>query len=265
MKVFITFHDFTSVKKGSQHKFAENIHHFTFMEVDFMSFVDKIDEYLNQHKMSQSEFEKENGLSKSLVSKWRLGSVPRADTLRQIAGFMGISVEDLMSEDMADLYGSGSVPDNWTEAPDVVRDASLRYIPVYRCLSHSAGEPDPDDIEMHFAVLPDNIRSAEDCFGFTIKDSSMAPEIEAGDTVIVRNDPDPASGDIVLVNTPGVDAFCRKLIRQGDFIILQPFNSHYDAEAYTPGDLETLPVLFRGKVVAVIREIKSSSHSVPEL
>lgn len=230
-----------------------------------MSFIDKIDEYLKQHKMSQSEFERANKLSKSLISKWRKGSKPRSDTMRDIADFMGISVDDLMSEDIADLYGSDSVPDTWSSAPDVVRDASLRYIPVYRFLSHDSDVPNPDDIEMHFAVLPDNIKSAENCFGFTIKDSSMAPEIEAGDTVIIRNDPEPDTGDLVLVNTPGEDAFCRKLIRQDDLIILQPYNNRYDATAYTSGDLDMLPVLFRGKVIAIIRPVRSSSGSVPEL
>jgi SOS-response transcriptional repressor LexA len=230
-----------------------------------LSFIDKIDEYLKQHKMSQSEFERANNLSKSLVSKWRKGSNPRSDTLREIADFMGISADDLMSEDAADLYGTESIPDNWSSGPDVVRDASLRYIPVYRSFSHDAEVPDPDEIEMHFAVLPDNIKSAENCFGFTIKDSSMAPEIEAGDTVIIRSDPEPDTGDIVLVNTPGENAFCRKLIRQGDLVILQPFNSRYDAQAYTTGELEMLPVLFRGKVVAIIRAVRSSSNSVPEL
>lgn len=231
-----------------------------------LSYLDKIDEYCVQHKISQTQFEKDSGLSKGLISKWRSGAAkPRMTTLEKAADHIGITIDDLMREDAADYYRQKQVPDSWPDTPDAVRDASVKYIPVYRELNPLSADPDPASVEMHYAVMYDSQPDADDCFGYTITDSSMSPYILAGDVVIVRRDNDPAEGDLVLVSSPGEDTVCRKLVRKDDCIILQPFSPHYDAILYRQSELDLLPVFFRGKIVTVIRNIRSSSNSVPEI
>lgn len=232
----------------------------------FLSYLDKIDEYCAQHKISQTRFERDAGISKGLISKWRSGkNNPRMDSLQKAADHIGITFDDLMREDAADYTRHKPVPDSWQDGPDIVRDASIKYVPVYRYLRPDTEDLDPDTVEMHYAVMPDNIQSPEECFGYAISDSGMAPDIQRGDTIIVRRDSDPDTGDIVLVSTPGQETICRKLIRKDGWIILQPFNSHFDAVLYRQEELDLLPVFFRGKVVRVIRDVNSSSYSVPEL
>lgn len=230
-----------------------------------MSFLDKIDEFCHQHNMKQTRFERESGLSKGLISRWRRGTTPRVDSLQRAADYMKIPLNDLMSRDAADIYGSSLIPDTWPDAPDIVRDSSLRYIPVYRFLSPDGSSPDTEDIVTHFAVLPENTPDADECFGYTVTDSGMLPYIEPGDTVIVRLDDEPDTDDIVVVSVPGSGTVCRKLVRTGDGIILQPFNRHYSSSLYREEETGLLPVLMRGKVITVIRNVRSSSHSVPEL
>lgn len=235
------------------------------MEVIFVSFLDKIDEYCQQYDKKQTPFEREAGLPKGIINKWRNGTKPRIDSLQKVADYMNVTLKDLMSTDAADIYGSSLIPDNWTDGPDVVRDSSLRYIPVYRCLSPDGSSPEPDDIMTHFAILPDNTPDANECFGFAVTDSGMSPYIDPGDIVIVRSDPEPESEDIVVVSVPGTGTVCRKLIRNGDDIILQPFSMHYSATLYRSHELDLLPVIMRGKVITVVRNVRSSSESIPEI
>jgi SOS-response transcriptional repressor LexA len=128
-----------------------------------------------------------------------------------------------------------------------------------------AQDPDPADIVTHLAILPGNTPYADKCCGVTITDSGMSPYIEPGDVVIIRADDEPASEDIVVVYTPELGTMCRKLVRKGNDIILQPFSMHRNATVFRQEELDLLPVIFKGKVIAIVRNVKSSSDSVPEL
>lgn len=262
---FHHLHDFISENWASQHESADYFHHFAHEEVIIVSFLDKIDEYCQQHNMKQTPFERQAGLPKGIITRWKHGTKPRLDSLQTVADYMKIPLRDLMSTDAADICGSRSVPDNWSDAPDVVRDSALRYIPVYRSPDSVAQDPDPADIVTHLAVLPDNTPDADKCCGVTITDSGMSPYIEPGDVVIIRADDEPASEDIVVVYTPELGTMCRKLVRKGNDIILQPFNMHWNAIVYRQEELDLLPVIFKGKVIAIVRNVKSSSDSVHEL
>ena len=229
---------------------------------DFLSFLDKIDAFCAERNISVTRFEREAGISKGLIPKWRSkGFMPTYKSQLKIAARMGISVEDLMRDGPADLH-SKAIPDNWSHKPDIVRDATVRYIPVYRYAGPES--PEPDDILMHLAVLPETLDSADECFGMPIEDSSMSPDIMAGDIVIVRRDPSPASGDIVIVTEPGNKTLCRRLIIRGDDIILQPLNNHYAPSIYRKEECDLVQLVFAGKVIAIIRRINSSSYSIPE-
>lgn len=227
-----------------------------------MSFLDKIDRFCKERHMSTTRFEREAGLSKGLVLKWRSkGFYPSHRSQKKVAGYIGISVQDLMSEDLSD-FSQGPVPDNWSHAPDVVREASVRFIPVFRYSGLAA--LDKDDIFMHLPVLPSDIESPEECFGTVIEDSSMSPDFDPDDIVIVRKDTEPISGDIVIVLVPGDQVLCRRLILDGSNIILQPFSRHYAPSVYREEERDLLPVLFLGKLIARYGKVNSSSCSIPE-
>ena len=227
-----------------------------------MSFLDKIDEFCAERNISATRFEREAGLAKGLIPKWRSkGFYPSYKSQIKAAARMGISVEDLMRDDPADFYGSNTL-DNKSPKPDIVRDATVRYIPVYRYTGPEM--PEPAEILTHLAVLPETLDSADECFGMPIEDSSMSPDIMTGDIVIVRRDPSPVSGDIVIVTEPGDKTLCRRLIIKGDDIILQPLSNHYAPSIYRKEECELVQLVFAGKVIAVVRRINSSSYSIPE-
>lgn len=230
-----------------------------------MSYIDKIDEFCAEHKISQTRFEREAGISKGLISKWKNGkATPRIDSLQKAADRIGISVEDLMSEDPADFDRTSTVPDTWSQAPDIVREASVRYVPVFRYEDIGIQEEDASGIISHLAFLPETLEYAGECFGIRIEDSSMSPDIEPGDIAVVRQDSSPASGDVVIAVVPGEGTYCRRLIRSSGSIILQPYSRHFMPLIYREEELDMLPVIFKGKVIAVFRQMMSSACSVPE-
>lgn len=229
-----------------------------------MSFLDKIDEFCAERNISSTRFEREAGIGKGLISKWRKKDlIPSYRSQMKAAALIGITPEDLMREDPVDL-NSGPVPDNWTHKPDIVRDATVRYIPVYSCEDLEFKSADKPGIITHLAFLPETLESAGECFGMVIEDSSMMPDLQPGDIAIVHIDELPDSGDIVIVVTPGEKTLCRRLIISGNNYILQPFSKHYAPVVFSREELDFLPVVFKGKVIAVYRHMMSSSYSMPE-
>ena len=70
-----------------------------------------------------------------------------------------------------------------------------------------------------------------------------------GDTVIVRQQDDAESGDIVIVLINGDSATCKKLMKYTDGISLLSFNPAYEPMTFTNKEIEDKPVRIIGKVV----------------
>lgn len=77
----------------------------------------------------------------------------------------------------------------------------------------------------------------------------MQPRIVEGDIVIVRQQPDADSGDVVIVQVNGDKATCKRLAKYSSGISLISFNPAYEPMNYTNEQIERLPVTIIGKVV----------------
>ena len=67
-----------------------------------------------------------------------------------------------------------------------------------------------------------------DLFGLKIKGDSMTPRICDKDVVIVHQQPDAESGDIVVATINGDDAVCKRLIKYQNAIVLRSTNPAYE-------------------------------------
>ena len=70
-----------------------------------------------------------------------------------------------------------------------------------------------------------------------------------GDIVIVRQQDDAKSGDIVIAMVNGNDATCKRLMKYAGGISLISLNSKYQPMQYTNQEIEETPVRIIGKVV----------------
>lgn len=77
----------------------------------------------------------------------------------------------------------------------------------------------------------------------------MEPKMSEGDIVIVRQQDDAESGEIVIVTVNGTDATCKRLRKYRDGIELISNNPSYEPIFFTNEEIETKPVKIIGRVV----------------
>ena len=153
--------------------------------------------------MSQEALAKAIGLKdKSSISKIESGN-PSLDTVEKIAKAMRCSV----------LYLRG-----W---------AKSTTIPV---LGHVAAGIPIESIEdvIDYEEVDEKLASLGELFGLKIKGDSMSPRISDGDVVIVHQQPEAESGEVIIATINGDDAVCKKIMKYGDTVLLRSNNPAYD-------------------------------------
>ena len=88
-----------------------------------------------------------------------------------------------------------------------------------------------------------------DYFALRVKGDSMNPRICDGDVLIVRQQKNADSGDVVVVRIGEEDATVKRYVRNEGSITLQPFNTAYEPLVFTNKQIKSLPVSIIGKVI----------------
>lgn len=86
-------------------------------------------------------------------------------------------------------------------------------------------------------------------FGLQIHGDSMEPRMCEDDVVIVRQQDDAESGDVVIAMVNGNDAICKRLRKYRDGIELISNNPSYEPMFFSKEEIENKPVKIIGKVV----------------
>lgn len=97
--------------------------------------------------------------------------------------------------------------------------------------------------------IPEEMAATGEFFGLQIHGDSMEPKFSEGDVVIVRQQDDAESGDIVIAMINGDDATCKRLRKYRDGIELVSTNPSYEPMFFSNEDIEQKPVKIIGKVV----------------
>lgn len=97
-------------------------------------------------------------------------------------------------------------------------------------------------------ITPEMARTGE-FFGLKIKGDSMTPDICNGDIVIVRQQNDAETGDIVIATVNGNEATCKRLRKYKDGIELIAINPSYGTFEFSNEEIANIPVRILGKVV----------------
>lgn len=97
--------------------------------------------------------------------------------------------------------------------------------------------------------ISEALASTGEFFGLLIDGDSMEPDIHKGDTVIVRQQNDAESGEIVIAMVNGCDATCKRLIKYAEGISLVSLNNKYAPMFFSNKDVTEKPVRIIGKVV----------------
>ena len=102
--------------------------------------------------------------------------------------------------------------------------------------------------------ITEELACTGDFFGLQIRGDSMIPNICDGDIVIVRQQNDAESGEIVIATVNGTDATCKRLRKYSGGIELISNNPSFAPMDFTNQEIIEKPVKIIGKVVELRRK-----------
>ena len=107
---------------------------------------------------------------------------------------------------------------------------------------------------LDYEEVPQSWKNQGEFFGLRIKGDSMKPDINHGDTVIVRKQSTANNGDVVITLVNGDDVTCKKFEKLDNGIILISNNSEYSPMYFSNEEVVTKPVVILGRFVELRRK-----------
>ena len=107
---------------------------------------------------------------------------------------------------------------------------------------------------LDYEEVPQSWQNQGEFFGLRIKGDSMKPDINNGDTVIVKQQSTANNGDVVIALVNGDDATCKKFEKLDNGIMLISNNSEYSPMYFSNEEVATKPVVIVGRVVELRRK-----------
>nr|DAM28943.1 MAG TPA: repressor protein [Bacteriophage sp.] len=213
---------------------------------------EKIKELCKEKHISVNALEQELGFAKGSLCKIDKNK-PSSEKLQKLANYFNVQLEYLtgasefktkkeMLQHFDDVYNTPALQS------DVFRLEKGMKIPVLG--SVAAGTPIfAEENYIGSEEISEELASTGEFFGLKIKGDSMSPRIMEGDTVIIRQQDDAESGDIVIVLINGDSATCKRLMKYQEGISLISFNPAYEPMTFSNKDIMEKPVRIIGKVV----------------
>lgn len=189
---------------------------------------------------TQEELAQRLGLQKSAIAKYENGRVENIK--RSIIGEMAKILECSPAYLMGWDNNVSPIPGGSKEKKKGVTIKILGRVAAGIPLEAIEDIIDTEEISQELAATGE-------FFGLRIAGDSMEPDIHKGDTVIVRQQNDAESGEIVIAMVNGCDATCKRLIKYAEGISLVSLNSKYAPMFYSNKDIEEKPIRIIGKVV----------------
>lgn len=190
--------------------------------------------YISNSGKQQKEIAADLGISPTTFNTWCVGKImPRMGKVQAIADYFGIGKSDLI-DDKSNLYGK-----------------KTRKGIVINVLGQVAAGIPIEAIEdiIDTEEITEEMAKTGNFFGLKIRGDSMEPRMCEGDVVIVRQQNDAESGDIVIATVNGDTATCKCLRKYRDGIELVSNNPSYEPMFFSNKEIENKPVKIIGKVV----------------
>lgn len=200
------------------------------------------EELLEEQGLTAYKVAKMTGVSTATLTSWKQGKyVPKPDKMQKIADCLGVRLDYLMGQ------SSYKTDLDMANAVSADRKKGVK-VPVLG--SVAAGIPIEmiEDVVDWEEITPDTAKTGT-FFGLKVKGDSMSPRIAEGDTLIVRQQDDAESNDIVIVTINGDSATCKRLVKRESGISLISFNPMYAPMEFTNEEIVKKPVRIIGKVV----------------
>lgn len=198
---------------------------------------DRIKEGMALRDLKQTDLAERTGISKGALSSYISGRyVPKQNNIYLISKALNVSEAWLMGND---------VPYDRCEYISSHRGVIINVLGrVAAGIPIEAIEEIIDTEE-----ISEDMAATGKFFGLKIHGDSMEPKISEGDTVIVRQQNDAESGDIVIALVNGHDATCKRLKKYAGGIMLLSTNPKYEPMIFSEEQIESTPVRIIGRVM----------------
>lgn len=177
------------------------------------------------------------GVGKSTVRKWENGMIEnmKRDKIAKLADALGVSPAYLMG---------------WEDSSNM-NVGHIKHGRIINVLGRVAAGIPIEAIEeiIDTEEISEEMAATGEFFGLRIKGDSMEPKISEGDTVIVRQQNDAESGDVVIAIVNGNDAVCKRLKKYAGGIMLLSNNPKYEPMVFSEEDIVNTPVKIIGRVM----------------
>lgn len=204
-----------------------------------MGMAERIKERRTAMGLTQEDLGEKLGLQKSAIAKYENGRV------ENIKRTIILDMAKILDCSPAYLMG-------WEEAPKSNKRKGVTINVLGQVAAGIPIEAVTDIIDTE--EIPEEMAKTGEFFGLKIHGDSMIPHICDGDIVIVRQQNDAESGDIVIATVNGDEATCKRLRKYRDGIELISNNPNYKPFEYSNEEIETKPVRIIGKVVELRRK-----------
>ena len=198
--------------------------------------------------LTQAQIGKKLGVAQNTYSYWERGLINiDIENLKRIAELLGVSAAYLLGNDTP----SSPIPEavDPEVLADYVPDSELHPI---RIIGTVRAGYDGLAFEDHEGYELSDVHHPEDYFYLRVSGYSMAPRINPGDLALVRCQPMVESGDVAVVILGDDESTIKRFIKNGNSIVLQPFNTDYQPRILTPAEAAEMRIV--GKVVETIRK-----------
>lgn len=198
-------------------------------------FAQRLKDLRKAKSISQVELSRALGLTQQAVGKWETGRcTPDPQTLAELAGYFGVSVDNLLERDVA-LH----MPLTPAEYP----------IPIIGTVRAGYGAL---AFEEDYGVEYARVKNPENYFFLIVKGDSMEPRISDGDYALVHKQSSLENGELGVMIYGEGEGTLKKYVKRGNAVVLQPFNSEYEPFVIKGEELDNLYIA--GKVVETKRK-----------
>ena len=194
--------------------------------------------YMDKFEKSRQDMCEALGVKYTTFTDWVKGkSYPRIDKIELMANYFGISKADLVEEHISYSH-------------------SLRRGIKINVLGRVAAGIPINAVEdiIDTEEITEELAKTGEFFGLQIHGDSMTPSICDGEVVIVRQQDDAESGDIVIATVNGDEATCKRLRKYNGGIELISTNPSYEPFEFSNREILEKPVKILGKVIELRRK-----------
>lgn len=181
--------------------------------VSGMNSIGKRIAFLREQKgWNQSELAREMGVTPQSVQAWEAGkNVPRQQKMKKLAGVLGATVGELMSDDAIEgdfQQITGQLESNVEQGPPIV--SPYRAIPIVGTAQMGA-EGYWYALEEADGTVDAYSRDAS-AYALRLKGDSMEPAIHSGWVAVIEPDRDYFPGEYVMVRTTEGESMLKRLL-----------------------------------------------------